>query len=344
MNTRSLLISVAMIFAASGLTAQTLFTTPDYTQDQALWTDPAYYNFNTARELTDMQINDRYGQRGSGEDAYTLTSPYPYKTSESHYQAWLELAGGGTKHDFESLPNWDGLWGGGSSWLNSRSVQASTVASVLTPQFQQYYVQQVKADSEGRHWWPASYCLPDGYVRGVWRGPKEFVLRPGKVWIISSMLTETQVRWISGDGREHSAAEMSYSKWQGESIGFWDGAALVIHTNQIRGWNATHSLFEWTDEMTAVERYELIDGVIQGEVTLYDPTAFIAPLHAKFEFRPVEIPGFTMSYDTCTDSNGPSGNIFLDSAGRPDERVFGDEAYWDPTISRPWSKQYEIGE
>jgi len=341
-------VSIATLLCGSAIATavagQTLFTTEDYRQDTEHWTDPAYYNHNTARELTDMQVEARYGERGSAEDAYTLTSPYPYTSSEQHYQAWLAQADGGTRHSLESLPDWDGLWGAGRTWLNSSGVQASTVAAALTPQFREYYVQQVKADTEGRHWWATSYCLPDGFVRGIWRSPKEFVLRPNKVWIISSMFTETQVRWLTTDGGGHTPQALQYPKWQGESIAFWDGDALVVHSNQIRGWNASHSLFEWTDQLTAVERYELVDDRIVGEVTLYDPVAFVRPLHAKLEFTRVDIPGFSLSYDTCTDTNGPSSNIYVNAEGKIDERVPGDPGYWDATDPRPWAAQYALGE
>lgn len=339
----SIMIALGVLMPI-GLVAQTLFTTDDYRQDRERWTDPAYYDHNTARQLTDMQVGNRYGERGSGTDAYTLASPYPFETSGEHYRAWLERANDGTTHTFETLPNWDGIWGGGRSWLNSVDVQASTIASVLTPQYREYYVQQVKAESEGRHWWAASFCLPNGFVRGVWRSPKEFVLRPGRVWTISSILTQTQVRWIETDGSEHSSPEMSYPKWLGESIGFWDGDALIVHTNQIKGWNATHSMFEWTDEMTAVERYELVGDTLVGEITLYDPNVFLTPVHAKFEFQRIDMPDFKMNYDTCTDTNGPSTKIFVDETGRIDERVPGDPGYWDSTDPRPWVKHYAVGE
>ena len=344
MKTITLAATICALAVAAAGEAQTLFTTEDYRRDREHWTDPAYYNFNTARELTDMQVDARCGERGSGDDEYTLTSPYPYRSAEEHFQAWLDEADGGTTHSFETLPDWSGLWVGGSTWLDSRRVQAGTVAAVLAPQYQEYYVQQVKADTEGRHWWATSYCLPDGFVRGLWRSPKEFVLRPDKVWIISSMLTETQVRWIETDGRGHSSEAMHYPKWQGESIGFWDGSALVIHTNQIKGWNASHSLIEWTDNLTAVERYELMDGRLVGEATLYDSNVFVVPLHARLEFSPFDLPDFRLSYDTCTDTNGPSSNIFVDETGRIDERVPGDPAYWDPNEARPWARQFAIAE
>ena len=73
------------------------------------------------------------------------------------------------------------------------------------------------------------------------------------------------------DGSGHSSEAMHYPKWQGESIGFWDGSALVIYTNQIKGWNASHSLIEWTDNLTAVERYESIDGQHDRRCTFMNP-------------------------------------------------------------------------
>src|SRR6266508_2614467 len=73
----------------------TLFNTKDYRQDRDRWTDPAYYLFNTARELTDMQVDNRFGQKGTGENKYDIKSPYPFKTAEEHYQAWLNKASGG---------------------------------------------------------------------------------------------------------------------------------------------------------------------------------------------------------------------------------------------------------
>ena len=335
-------ITLTLCCAANAAAQTTLFNTPDYRQDRDRWTDPAYYLFNTARELTDMQVDERFGQKGKGENAYDIKSPYNFTSSWEHYQAWLKKANGGTKHTLQTLPDWDGRWGGGASWLDSRRIQAATIAAALTPQYREYYVQQVKAEAEGRHWWPASFCLPDGFVRGV-QAAEEWLIRPHQVVSLNGQVHETQIRWIFTDGRGHRPEEQQYPQWQGESIGFWDGNALVVHTNQIRQWNATHSMFEWSDQLTAVERYERVGDEIVGEITLYDPVAFLHPLHAKFRFtkaRPNERP----TYSTCTDTNGPSSNIFVREDGVLDERAPGDERYWDPNDPRPWAKHYAIGE
>ncbi|MGH9254108.1 MAG: hypothetical protein ACRD3C_06010 [Vicinamibacterales bacterium] len=334
----------SLLLATAAAAQTTLFTTQDYRQDQARWTDPAYYLYNTARQLTDMQVDNRFGQKGSGAEKYDIRTPYPFRTSREHYQAWREKAEGGTKHTAATLPNWDGVWtGGGATWLDSDDIQASTVAAALTPQYREYYVQQAKAEAEGRHWWAAAFCLPDGFIRGLWRTPQQMVIRPNEIVMLTDTLVSTQVRWVYTDARGHRPEDQQFPQWLGESIGFWDGAALVIHTNQIRQWNATHSLFEWSDQLTAVERYERVGNEIVGEVTLYDPVAFLHPLHARFRFRRDDKTD-RMVYSTCTDTNGPSSNIYARPNGIVDERVPGDAGYWDPNDPRPWAKHYAIGE
>ena len=332
---------LSLSLTTSALAQPTLFTTEDYRLDRDRWTDPAYYLYNTARELTDMQVDNRFGQKGTGADQYDIKSPYPFLSSSEHYDAWLEKANGGTKHTLATLPNWDGVWSTRSAWLDSIDLQASTIAAALTPQYREYYVQQVKAEAEGRHWWAAAFCLPDGFIRGVSRSPQQFAIRPTQVLMLTDTLVSTQVRWVDTD-RGHRPDEQQFPQWLGESIAFWDGAALVIHTNQIRQWNATHSLFEWSDQLTAVERYERVGDEIVGEITLYDPLAFLYPLHARLRLTPST--NDRMVYSTCTDTNGPSNNIYVRPDGIVDERVSGDPGYWDPTDPRPWAAHYALGE
>ena len=331
-----------LLSCATPLGAQTtLFTTEDFRKDQARWADPAYYLDNTARELTDMQVDHRFGQKGTAADKYAIRSPYPFQSAQEHYAAWLEKAKGGSTHTLATLPNWDGVWTVRGGWLDSVDIQASTLAAAMTPQYREYYVQMAKGEAEGRHWWASSFCLPEGFVRGVSRGPRQFVTRPGQVLFLTDTNVSTDVRWVYTD-RGHRPEPEQYPRWLGESIGFWDGNALVVHTNQIRQWTASHSLFEWSDQMTAVERYERVGDDIVGEVTLYDPVAFLYPLHARLRFTPAADDRMVAS--TCTDTNGPSSNIYAGPDGIVNERVPGDPAYWDPNDPRPWATHFTLGE
>lgn len=340
---RIVAVFLTMLVATSA-SAQTLFTTSDYRQDRERWTDPAYFNHYTAREVTNLHRTGT-AKRGSGADEPNIVSPYPYRTSLEHYQAWLERARGGTKHTLVTLPNWDGHWEGNAGWLGGQ-IQVSTVVAALTPQYREYYVQQTKAEAEGRAWWPSAFCLPDGFIRGI-QGAEQFVVRPGQVMAISSTLlqTETQIRWIYTDGREHAPEDEQFPRWLGESIGFWDGDALVVHTNQIRQWNAARSMmFEWSDQMTAVERYERMGDTIVGEITLYDPVAFVRPLHVRMRFNLSKNPKSGPAYNTCTDSDGPSSNVYVNDAGILAQRAPGEPGYWNPSRPRPWAAHYALGE
>ena len=41
-------------------------------------------------------------------------------------------------------------------------------------------------------------------------------------------------------------------QWYGDTIGFWDGDALITWTANIQGWNQ-HSSWEWSDELETIE-------------------------------------------------------------------------------------------
>jgi hypothetical protein len=334
-------LSLALATSAS---AQTLFTTSDYRQDRDRWTDPAYFNYYSAREVINLHRTGT-AKRGSGADEKNIFTPYAFKTSWEHFQAWRQKAGGGTKHTVATLPDWDGHWQGDGGWLGG-NIQVSTVAAALTPDYREYYVQQTKAEAEGRAWWPSAFCLPDGFIRGI-QGAEQFVGRPAQVMVITSTLlqTETQIRWIYTDGREHPPEDEQYPRWMGESIGFWDGNALVVHTNQIRRWTAARSaMFEWSEQLSTVERYERMGDTIVGEITLYDPEAFLRPLHVRMRFTLNKNPRSGPAYNTCTDSDGPSTNVYVDEAGFLAQKVPGQPGYWNPNEPRPWAAHYALGE
>jgi hypothetical protein len=72
-------------------------------------------------------------------------------------------------------------------------------------------------------------------------------------------------------------------QWFGETIGFWDGEALITWTSNIQGW-ISHGGFEFSSKLQSIEIYtprkdasgKLIG--IKQETVLYDPEAFAEPL------------------------------------------------------------------
>jgi hypothetical protein len=350
----SVTASIAALVASLSLPAPaaaqtTIFTTTDFRQDRDRWTDPAYYRHNTVGQLRGMAIDFDSGGRGSGQEATAraygsvgtgkvgaldLTTPYPFTSAQQHYEAWLKEARGGTRHTTATIPDWRGRWTGGAVGLNGGPNPASSVAALLTPRYREYFVQEVKAYAEGRIWSAGAICLPGGFFSAL--EAEEFIVTPDRVWTLGAGNGSNTTRWIYTDGSGHSPKDAEFAKWHGESIGFWNGDALIVHTNQIRGWKGGVS--EFTDSLETVERYRRVGTRIEGEITLYDPNVFVRPVHAKmrFELDPETRPELRPLYNTCTDTNGPSSKVFMDEKGLLNERLPGDPLYWDARDLRPW--------
>ena len=340
---------VGLLATAAAQQPPTVFTTTDFRKDQALWTDPAYYRDNTVGQLRGMAIDFDSGGRGSGQEAQArafgtrgtgkagaldLVTPYPFTTAWDHYQAWLKEAKGGTKHTRATIPDWSGRWAGGPVGLTGGGNPASSVAALLTPKYREYFVQDVKAYAEGRVWSPGAFCLPGGFFAAL--EAEEFVVTPDRVWMLGAGNGSNTTRWIYTDGSGHSAKEAEFAKWHGESVGFWSGGVLTIHTNQIRGWRG--GLSEFTDALETVERYRHAGDRIDGEITLYDPAVFVRPVRATMRFeRDMETrPELRPLYNSCTDTNGPSAKVHMDERGLLNERLPGDPLYWNAADPRPW--------
>ena len=344
----ALLVGLSPAVPAAAQT--TIFTTKDFRQDSKLWSDPAYYRNNTVAQLKGMALDivpyqpggqvgaaRLYGSEGTGKaGAVNLASPYPFRTAWEQYQAWLKDANGGTKHTRATIPDWSGLWTGGGGSFEGGAAPASDVVKYLTPKYQEYFVQDVKAAAEGRSWGAGAFCLPEGFFSAL--SADEFIATPERVWTLGQSNGSNSVRWIYTDGSGHTPEQFQYPKWHGESIGFWDGDSLIVHTNQIRGWKG--GLIEFTDNMETVEKYRRVGDTLQGEITLYDPAVLVRPVYSKLNFRLNPEKRIEVSrplYNTCSDTNGPSPKIYLDDKGMLNEHVTGDPGYsWNESDPRPW--------
>ena len=93
--------------------------------------------------------------------------------------------------------------------------------------------------------------LPSGWFFAA-VSAEEFIVTPDRVWTLGAGNGENYIRWIYTDGSGHSSKQAEFSKWHGESIGFWDGDSLIVHTNQIRGWKGGVS--EFSDKLETVKK------------------------------------------------------------------------------------------
>lgn len=244
-----------------------------------------------------------------------IVSPYPFKSAEEHYKALLNettARGGPTVYTAANLPKWSGFYSRSLAakmmaarqnkeyteprgreeppqWTIMDLNQSSTILSLLTPLYQQYFVQQLYHHAKSNApQWNLTFCRPEGFMR-QWSGPGsggvEMTLVPEQVQFFTGAGGGVRTIYI---GREFNMTGPvprlgpDIAQWYGESIGFWDGEALISWTSNIHSWG-THGSYEYSNKLQTIEiwtpRYQ--DGTLIGldqEAIFYDEEALVEPL------------------------------------------------------------------
>jgi hypothetical protein len=288
-----------------------IFTTTDFYRDQALWLDPRYYRCNSAVGLE--QIWGAYEVPLIGDDPphsaawgycdrdyprEQIVSPYGFATAKAHYEALRADArsrGGPTIHTQATLPDWNGRYvrqrDKRSTWFNGAIMQIPTYLSLLTPEYQRRFVQQMYHYSgSSAPQWPGSYCWPEGFLRRFAQyggATMNLVMTPDLIldMRIAAKTLITQIHL----GREFDESGVvpklgpGVPQWFGDTIGFFDGDALITWTSNIQGW-INHGGMEFSNRLQSIEIYTPRTGTageligLRHEIVLYDDEALVEPV------------------------------------------------------------------
>ena len=280
--------------------------------------------------------------QGNSGNSVVIQSPYPYTSAEEHWGAWLDAADGGTSHTRETLPDWSGDWSGGAGLVLGGRALVRDVWGAVSEAYQPQFEQILQSELEGRHWWPADGCLPNGFTRSGWA--IRYFMTNDTMVLFAKDTPVTDARYIFTDGRGFLPDERSVPQWNGESQGFWDGNELVVWTKNIIPWNGSHGLPEHSGQLEIIERWAMIDGELMADITLYDQEAFAYPWHDVATFQQnagwdgwLERPP---TLNECVSTN----NVYHDALGRIDDFGPRDPRYQDIFDPRPWATVYERAE
>ncbi len=274
-------------------------------------------------------------------------TPIPKQFQDS-YNAYLKMkaaAHGGTHYtraDYAKMPDWSGIWTRGAApgkhnpGLKFDPDQAGDLAegkttAQLTPKFAEAYREklvQVKKDNE---WDQLSDCLPSGFPRWLTEPfLREYTITPTETWLTNEQ--QSEVRRIYTDGRGHVAEDEAKPLWTGDSIGFWDGDTLVVHTIRVTHGQYQRQNPDYSESTSTLERIRMINpNLIQYDVTVWDPKGLKAPWHVVEYYSRVTVPDSRIARWSCEQNNNvvrtPSGSSqFI----LPGESVTIKRGYRDP--------------
>jgi hypothetical protein len=216
-----------------------------------------------------------------------------HATAELLYQALREQAKDRRSLNWTSLPDWSGVYTRApvaGFAFDPEQPEGGPPTAKLTPEYAERMRKRIDGVKSGIEWDPISTCAPPGHPRWLTEPfLREFVVTPNQTWLINEMVND--IRRIYTDGREHVAAADRYPLYNGDSIGFWDGDRLVIHTNQLRSGIYQRSHPDYSDEVETVEIwYKADDRTLRADVWVYDPPALVEPWFTRQSYLKLDDP------------------------------------------------------
>jgi hypothetical protein len=217
-----------------------------------------------------------------------------------------------------SLPDWSGVWEryeGNGGIFDPSTVRPEDGRAgdpgvrehpPLTAMWEQKYRVNLGLVARDRLPDPISICgTPAGFPRLLaLPDVYEFVVRPEQTWVLTE--NGPNILRIYTDGRSHPPADEMWPTFTGDSVGRWDGQALVFTTVSMIGGPETvldRSGLTLSKQASISTRMFLTnDGLLRAELNIDDPLALTETWRVVRHFRRLE--EGTRVYDyACAENN-----------------------------------------
>lgn len=274
-----------------------------------------------------------------------VAPPKAFTTAEEHFNFLKRQAAGGTRHTYESVPKWEGLWeaswnsvalrGGVSPFFvgpipPGLSAGGEVAEGVLTPEYEAAFKQRREhmVEYNEQPYDRLTTCEATGPIRWLLEPyVREFVNTPTQSWWLNDLANETRRVYID---QEHKNIDGSHSP-TGDSIGFWNGDQLVVWTNAMWPADYFRGYPVFSNEMETVEVYQHVtepNGMsrIVAQVTFYDPVSLVKPLSGVYSWTRAaaqEDAGYRIRHWDC-DSNIQRVNVTEDGSTETTIRLPGE--------------------
>ena len=246
-----------------------------------------------------------------------------HRTATDLYAAIKTAAKGGQQRPpFAQLPDWSGLWtaAGGTTFFGGGptgiSPKVTPPAAEALKRGAANEAQNISYDEN------LSECGPPGYPRWlIVPFLREFIVRPEQTWLSSE--TVNNVRRIYTDGRGHPSRDEAYPLYYGDSIGFWDGSRLVIHTAQLMARSMGRNQPDQSEQMETVEIWEKTSpAIIEAKVWIFDPAIYTEPWFLVRRYRQVSNPDYSLRMNYWHCSENPNNDVVKTPDGSTQYRDF----------------------
>jgi len=248
-----------------------------------------------------------------------------HKTAADLFKALHDEAKGGQRLSPAALPDWSGIYTRvivPGFPFDPDQPPGGLPPAKLTPEYHSRMLKRIEDVKKGIEWDPISTCSPPGHPRWLTEPfLREFIVTPDQTWLVNEMVND--IRRVYTDGRDHIPEADRYPLYNGDSIGFWDGERLVVHTNQLQSGIYQRSQPDYTDQVETVEIwYKADDKTLRADVWVYDPPALTEAWFTKQSYAKLDEEGkkLRIRYWHCGENENNS--VFQNRQGTTEFRGF----------------------